>query len=100
MSEFKQIVQKMSGFNLIDGHFELEEAKELTSAFIDKKINFHELKNFSHRVRFGKDDENSINKIEELKKTKEHIIKHLNQTENPEQKLRINAIMTIEYIAE
>ena len=42
---------------LIDGTFSHLEAKEILSGIVASKINFHNIKNWSSRERFGKDDE-------------------------------------------
>jgi len=58
-------VEKIS---LIEGNFSDTEAKEILHNVITTKIQFHEMKNFSSKERFGKEDETSVKRIAELKK--------------------------------
>lgn len=51
---------------LIEGVFSAEETKEILTNMFSSKINFHNIKNWSSRERFGKDDENSKKRIPEL----------------------------------
>jgi hypothetical protein len=51
---------------LIDGTFSHFEAKEILLGLFAKKINFHQIKNWSSRERFGKDDEIAQESISSL----------------------------------
>lgn len=57
-------------FNLINGDFSFEEALEVVTHLLAKKINFHELKSFSCLIRTGSEDAISQNRIIELTKSK------------------------------
>ncbi len=65
---------KQQQFNLIDGIFDSEEAKEILLCLIDSKIQFHNNRIFSHEIRFGTKNNDSVNRIEELKETKKQIL--------------------------
>jgi len=59
--------------DLIKGTFTPEEAKELLMGLLTGKINFHNLKNWSSKERFGKPDSFSEQKPEYLRKAKEEL---------------------------
>ena len=55
--------------NLIKGEFLPADAHDILEHLISKKINYHMARNFSSQIRFGKEDQNSVIRIKELKKT-------------------------------
>ena len=55
--------------DLIRGEFSPNDAHGIISHIISKKINFHEMRNFSNEVKFGKSEEFSVNRIDELKES-------------------------------
>lgn len=59
---------KNKKLKLIEGKFLHDEAKEILRNIFSAKINFHQMKNFSSRERFGKDDKTAVKKIPILKK--------------------------------
>ena len=52
---------------LIDGTFNVAEAKDVLLNMFTMKINFHSQKNVSHLERFGKTDNAALEKFEFLK---------------------------------
>ena len=52
---------------LIDGTFNVAEAKDVLTNMFTMKINFHSQKNVSHVERFGKTDNAALEKVEFLK---------------------------------
>lgn len=52
---------------LIDGYFTFEEAKSIISNIIASKINYHNIKNWSSKERFGKYDSIAQERIPALK---------------------------------
>lgn len=54
---------------LIEGKYNLEEAKDILMDLFNSKIKFHQHKNFSSFERFGKEDKNSLKRIDELKES-------------------------------
>ncbi|WP_338877387.1 hypothetical protein WBJ53_32100 (plasmid) [Spirosoma sp. SC4-14] len=55
---------------LIEGSFSQEEAREVLSGLLTYKINFHELKNFSHQERQGREHAASLQRAGALKADK------------------------------
>lgn len=50
-------------YDFIKGDFSAEDAQEIISSLFTKKISFHELKSFSSQIRFGKADQDSLDRI-------------------------------------
>jgi hypothetical protein len=65
---------------------------------IQKKIEFHEMKIFSNDVRFGKSDDDSINRIEQLRKSKNQINMLLKGAKEAGKTIRINSSTQIELL--
>lgn len=81
--------------NLIDGEFDSQETRELLIVLINKKIQYHSLKNHQQWERNGVEDLFSSNRIKELQIAREKIIE-LTSMEFPEDfKLKINAYIKI-----
>lgn len=78
-------------FSLIEGIFSPEEAKEVLTTLINDKIRFHDHKIFSHEERFGKVDAESIARKVQLQKTKENLLKYLQESVEQGAKLRIHS---------
>jgi hypothetical protein len=55
---------------LIQGSFTYEEAREVLSGLLTYKINFHELKSFSHQERLGLEHTASLQRAQALKADK------------------------------
>jgi hypothetical protein len=66
-------------FNLINGEFSKEDAKEMLLKLINSKIQFHQAKNFSTNEMLGQDDANSIKRIPILLDNSEKISTFINQ---------------------
>lgn len=64
----------METIKFIQGAFTCAEAKEILLEVITKKINFHNLKNFSSVIRFNHPDEESENRLKELREAKERVL--------------------------
>lgn len=60
-------------FQLIDGKYDVKEAKEILMGLLNHKIHFHELKNFSWEERFGKSNEHSNKRLKQLNKDCERL---------------------------
>lgn len=65
---------KKEQIDLVKGIFEKEEAKEILLNLIDSKIQFHNKRIFSDRIRFGTENLESISRIKELYKSREQIL--------------------------
>lgn len=81
--------------SLIDGDFDTHEAKEILLNLYSYKINFHEKKNFSSNVRFGKDDLTSIERIPKLKEALKTILQLIEDAEVQNRKLAIKSTVII-----
>ncbi len=88
---------KMLEINLINNQFELEEAKNLLMQLIQDKINFHVSKNFSHQERFGKDDDLSKTRIDELKIEKENLKAQFEKASSDYSKIEINTTIFLSF---
>ena len=76
---------------LIEGNFTDVEAKEILMNVISTKIQFHSMKNFSSKERFGKVDELSVKRIAALGKSLEAINEFLSQPTVKNHRLKIHA---------
>ncbi|GAA4823972.1 hypothetical protein [Algivirga pacifica] len=85
-------------FSLIEGDFNFEEAKEIVLHLVDYKIRFHNVKNFNDELRFGKADERSIERLKQLKKTKEALKKFFEEMEGSDNTLKIHSSIDIEVV--
>lgn len=66
-------------YTLINGTFSALEAWEIIRNLYTSKIRFHEMRNFSMKERFGKDDSATIKRISELKESLHAVSDLLNQ---------------------
>lgn len=82
--------------NFIDGEFKTKEAKELLMDLFTKKIQFHEMKNFSKLVRFGNEDFNSKARTSSLKESIELLSDFLEKHDNDKVRLYIHSEIRIE----
>jgi DNA-binding NtrC family response regulator len=64
---------KQGNFDFINGEFSPDEAYQLLESLFSKKINFHELKSFSHQIRNGESDKDSLSRSQELRGCKKSI---------------------------
>ena len=82
---------------MIEGVFLNEEAKDILKGIFTAKIEFHQLKNFSSQVRFGKDDETAQSRIPALKKELEKLENILSEAEKVNKKLIIHSEINISF---
>ncbi len=85
-------------YDLIRGDFSPEEALEILTYLIDKKINFHHVKNFGSEIRFGEVDQNSVKRCEELKQSKASIKEMAKLAMEQGKTLRIKSSVQIEIL--
>lgn len=81
---------------LIDGEFAPADAKEILKNVFSSKIQFHEMRNFSLKERFGKKDEAAIKRISELQMTLEKILQIVSEAETSNEALTIKAEISIQ----
>lgn len=70
-------MQPTTKFSFIDSELPYKDAKELLTELFKYKINFHKVKNFSSIIRYDKTDVDSIQKIEELTKSRDAMMQYL-----------------------
>lgn len=66
-------MNKVEKLILIEGDFSQDDAKEILSNIFSSKIHFHNLKNWSSKERFGKENEIAQKRIPALKKEMEKL---------------------------
>ncbi len=81
--------------NLIDGEFNLEEAREILIDLINKKIQFHSLKSHEKWERNGTVDTNGHNRIKKLEEARNQILELTNTNSSKESHLRISSFIHI-----
>lgn len=86
----KKNFQKMSKFKLIDGTFTVAEANEVILALLEYKINFHSKESFRSEIQKGHKDARSLERKQELLKTKEDFRKKLSEMD-PDATIKITA---------
>lgn len=86
--------QKLT-FDLINGTFLPEETMEIINHIIQKKISFHELRNFSETIRFGINNENSSQRINALLSHQTELANYIKNSVEHNQPLEIKATITI-----
>lgn len=86
--------QKLT-FDLIDGTFLPQETMEIINHIIQKKIDFHELRNFSETIRFGINNENSSQRIATLLTHQKELANYLKNAIDFNELLDIKASISI-----
>jgi hypothetical protein len=90
-------METMKKINLIDGHFNSFEAKEILMDLCNKNLNFYQVQNFSSQIRFGKDDTNALKRMDSLNESMSFICEILNEAQATNKKLIIKSFIEIEY---
>ena len=85
---------------LIDGTFNVAEAKDVLMNMFTMKINFHSQKNVSHIERFGKPDEAAKEKVAFLKSELAKLETLIEHAGNNNATLKVNSAIHIDYINE
>ena len=85
-------------YDLIKGDYTPEEALEIISHLLMKKINFHDLKSFSNQIRFGIEDTSSIKRIKELRNSNEELKQLVKEAKLSGKTLRVKSNITVELI--
>jgi hypothetical protein len=88
-------MDKNQNLTLIDGEFAPTDAKEILKNVFWSKMQFHEMRNFSLKERLGKEDQNAVNRIVELKKSLEKILAIVSEAEANNETLSIQAEICI-----
>ncbi len=88
-------MKKTKTIELIKGTFTPDEAREILFQLLDSKINFHNLKNWSSRERFGKPDADSEQRLRYLMESKKKLETLLSKSINEEKTMIINSTIEI-----
>ncbi len=91
-------MKKKQEFQLIEGEFTAQDAKEILTNLYNSKINFHLMKNFSSNERFGKNDEMASKKIPKLKDSLASISAVIQKVNEKNRSLIITATVKIELV--
>ena len=86
--------------NLIDGIFTTEEAKEILTNLYNSKINFHNMKNFSHQERYGNAHSASLARIQSLRISLQKVLDAIREAEKNNQMIKINSAVEIGFMGE
>ncbi|HCX23290.1 MAG: hypothetical protein CMB80_30610 [Flammeovirgaceae bacterium] len=84
--------------DLINGEFNAKEAAEIINHLFRTKINFHGRKNFSSQIRFGATNEDSLERIKELKHSQNEIAELVELAKVNHFNLRISSTISIELV--
>lgn len=82
--------------DLVKGKFSPEDAKEIINHLISGKINFHEMRSFSNKIRFGEVDQNSQVRIKELKHSRAAINVLIVQAKEQGKTVTIESTISVE----
>lgn len=91
-------MNKPEKLTLIEGEFLFEEAKDILVNIFSTKIQFHEMKNFSSKERFGKEDTIAQKRIPLLKKELEKLQEILSDAKAKNKKLLVSAHIDISLV--
>jgi len=83
-------------FSLIDGTFDLSDAKDLILGLLDHKIRFHSMKTFSSTVRLGEKDDHSVTRLEMLKASRAKFLEMVAAAENNNTQWSIQSAISIQ----
>ena len=83
-------------FKLVDGTFNVDDAKDILLGLFEYKIQFHKRNKISNEERFGMQDEHSKTRAKELQMTKDEILDWIKSLQHSDKKLVINSSITVE----
>lgn len=83
---------------LIKGDFSPEDAKEIVNRFITDKIDYHVMRSFSHKERYGEIDQHSEQAIEELKTSRLSLNGLLAIAKADEKSVRVESIISLKIL--
>jgi hypothetical protein len=91
-------MKKTETIDLIKGTFTPREAQELLLNLLNSKINFHNIKNWSSRERFGKPDAGSEQRLKHLMESRSKVqtlFSELINEDNEEKSVTLNSAIEI-----
>ncbi len=83
-------------FKLIDGVFTTSDASSLLSTFIEEKIKYHKLDDFSNHIRHERDPQHSKDRIAKLTEIKADLKTWIDSVKHDTSYLIIKSTVTIE----
>lgn len=84
--------------DLVKGKFSPEDAKEIINHLFSEKINFHDMRSFSHKIRFGEVDQDSQARIIELKQSWAALNIVIKQAKEQGKNLKIESTISIKLV--
>lgn len=88
-------MKNLHTFKLIDGNFSTIEGREILHNVFSGKIQFHQMKNFSSKERFGTDDETAVIRIPQLNNSLKEIINIIKEAERNGEQIEIKSEVVI-----
>lgn len=88
-------MNKIEKLNLIEGNFSYKEAKEILMNIFLTKIHFHEMKNFSSKEIFGKQDEIAEKRIPALRIEIEKLLQIISEAKSSNKKLLVTSEINV-----
>ena len=88
-------MKKKETIELINGTFTPTEAREILLQLLNSKIDFHNLRNWSSRERFGKPDSYSEQRLKHLEESRKKVEKLFSNSINDENNIIINSSIEI-----
>jgi len=88
--------QDQPSLTLIDGKFQAHDARDILLSLINFKIDYHQVKNFSNKLRTGSDIDADSLRVVQLKNTREQVIRIIEQAAASGQSLKIRSEIVIE----
>lgn len=76
------------------------EGKDIIQDLLDYKINYHKRKNFGWEERFGKPNQDSLKRIEELKEAKDKINSIIQNNESAFDNIKVESKVEITFVKE
>jgi hypothetical protein len=90
-------MEKKKKINLINGHFNANDANEILMDLYTRNIQFNKVKNFSSQIRFGNEDLNALIRVQQLKENLSTIESIINEAKHLNKNLVINSFVEIKY---
>ena len=83
-------MKRTETIDLVKGTFTPKEAQEILLQLLISKTNFHNLKNWSSRERFGKPDVNSEQRLKYLEEYRQKVQTLISKASNEQKNIVIN----------
>lgn len=87
-------------FDLVRGEFTASDAAEILDHLIQQKINFHLKRNLSSQLRFGADDDISLERLEQLRESRKRLEAMISEATEKGMRVRVLTQIKVEPISE